>query len=226
VPFELCGLKGHAIPGVGGELRFLCDEMLRGLGRWLRAAGYDTVIATGGLPDRALARLCAGEHRVLLTKDRRLAATVEGTAPVVLVPGDGVDEAARGLSFALGIDWLRAPFSRCIVDNRPLTAAPQSAATRVPEKSRAAGGPLRVCPACGRLYWPGSHVRRMQRRLAGWQREAGPPVNRDAVERFPMRLNSLIRDKKEVIARSASRDEAISGRTSSCPPGIASLRSQ
>jgi uncharacterized protein with PIN domain len=26
---------------------FLCDEMLRGLGRWLRAAGYDTVIAAG-----------------------------------------------------------------------------------------------------------------------------------------------------------------------------------
>jgi hypothetical protein len=30
--------------------RFLCDEMLRGLGRWLRAAGYDTVIAEVGFP--------------------------------------------------------------------------------------------------------------------------------------------------------------------------------
>ena len=65
--------------------RLLCDEMLRGLGRWLRAAGYDTVIAEGGLPDRALAKRCAKENRVLLTKDRSLAATVAGRAPVVLV---------------------------------------------------------------------------------------------------------------------------------------------
>jgi uncharacterized protein with PIN domain len=28
----------------------LCDEMLKGLGRWLRAAGYDTVIAAAGFP--------------------------------------------------------------------------------------------------------------------------------------------------------------------------------
>jgi uncharacterized protein with PIN domain len=163
------------MPGAGGELRFLCDEMLRDVGRWLRAAGYDTVIAAGGLPDRALAALCAGEHRVLLTKDRRLAATVGGTAPTMLVPGDGVDEAARASRIAFDIDWLHAPFTRCIVDNRPLAAAPPSSSTLVPEQSRTAGGPLRVCPACGRLYWPGSHVRRMQRRLIAWQREANAP---------------------------------------------------
>jgi uncharacterized protein with PIN domain len=28
----------------GGELRLLCDEMLKGIGRWLRAAGYDVAI--------------------------------------------------------------------------------------------------------------------------------------------------------------------------------------
>jgi uncharacterized protein with PIN domain len=48
--------------------QFLCDEMLHGLGRWLRAAGYDTVIAAGGLSDRALPTCCAEEDRVLLTK--------------------------------------------------------------------------------------------------------------------------------------------------------------
>ena len=104
--------------------RFLCDEMLRGLGRWLRAAGYDTVIAEGGIPDRALAKRCAEEDRVLLTKDRQLAATASGIAPVVLLPGNGIDEAARALRIALDIDWQYAPFTRCLVDNRPLEAAP------------------------------------------------------------------------------------------------------
>jgi uncharacterized protein with PIN domain len=148
--------------------------MLRGLGRWLRAAGYDTVFAEGGVPDRTLAKRCAEEDRVLLTKDRNLATTVARSAPVMLVPGDGIDEAARTLRTALGVDWQHAPFTRCIVDNRPLEEAPPDLATRVPERSRVAGGPLRVCPECGRLYWPGSHVRRMQQRLVAWQQDTPP----------------------------------------------------
>lgn len=158
--------------GVEHVPRFLCDEMLHRLARWLRAAGYDTLVAEGGLPDRALARCCAKDDRVLLTKDRHLTASVTGAAPVVLVRGDSIDEAARALRIALDIDWQYAPFTRCVVDNRPLEVAPRYLATRVPERSRAAGGPLRVCPECGRLYWPGSHVRRMQQRLAAWQTDA------------------------------------------------------
>jgi uncharacterized protein len=145
--------------------------MLRGLGRWLRAAGYDTVIAAGGLPDRALAARCAEKDRILLTRDRDLAATAADIAPVLLISANDIDKAARALRAALDLDWQHAPFTRCVVDNRPLDAAPPDSAARVPERSRAAGGPLRVCPECGRLYWPGGHVRRMQQRLAAWQRE-------------------------------------------------------
>ena len=154
--------------------RFLCDEMLRGLGRWLRAAGYDTVMGRRWAY-RALAVRCAEEDRVLLTKDRQLAATVSGIAPVVLLPGNGIDEAARPLRIALGIDWQYAPFTRCLADNRLLEAAPPCSVTQVPDGSRAAGGPLQVCPECGRLYWPGGVVRRMQQRLAAWQQEEATP---------------------------------------------------
>jgi uncharacterized protein with PIN domain len=120
--------------------------MLHGLGRWLRVAGYDTVIAAGSLSDRLLAGRCAEEDRVLVTKDRHLAAIVAGTAQVVLIQGSGIDETARALRAALDIDWQHAPFTRCIVDNRSLEAAPPYLATQVPERSRAAGGLLRVCP--------------------------------------------------------------------------------
>lgn len=153
-------------------MQFFCDEMLRGLGKWLRAAGYDTVIAEGGLPDRVVAARCAAEDRILLTRDRHLAANAAGDARVVLVTDGGIDESARALRAALDIDWQHAPFTRCTVDNRPLEPAPAASAGLVPEGSRSAGGPLRVCPGCGRLYWPGGHVRRMQQRLARWQNAA------------------------------------------------------
>ncbi|MBO0735447.1 MAG: DUF5615 family PIN-like protein [Alphaproteobacteria bacterium] len=155
-------------------MRFLCDEMLRRLGRWLRAAGYDTVIAEGGICDRALVARSIAEGRVLLTKDRHLAAEAGCSMRVVLVPGDGIDEIARALRSLLDIDWQYAPFTRCLVDNALLRPAPTDFGGRVPPASRAIGDPLRVCPDCGRLYWPGGHVRRMQMRLIAWQHEDTP----------------------------------------------------
>src|SRR6202035_2767005 len=99
----------------------------------------------GGLPDRTVVTRCVEEDRILLTKDRHLAATVNAAAPVVLLPGGGIDEAARALGIALDVDWQHAPFTRCTVDNRPLEAALPHSVNQVPERSRAAGGPLRVC---------------------------------------------------------------------------------
>ena len=54
------------------ELRLLCDEMLAGLGRWLRLAGYDTEIAGRGRRDRDILEQAHAKQRVLLTRDRRV----------------------------------------------------------------------------------------------------------------------------------------------------------
>src|SRR6266576_33679 len=84
--------------GLSSEVpvRLLCDEMLARLGRWLRAAGYDTEIAAGGVPDRALVARCAGEGRVLLTRDRHLAeiAAARGV-PVLRLSQSRIEAQAR-----------------------------------------------------------------------------------------------------------------------------------
>jgi uncharacterized protein len=152
-------------------VKLFCDEMLARLGRWLRAAGYDTEIAEGGRPDRALVAHCAAEGRVLLTRDRHLAEVATARrVPVLRLLEGTVEEQAGVLRSALGIDWQYAPFTRCVLDNAPLDPAPPEMAVQVPVASRAAGGPLRRCPECGRLYWRGGHVRRMQAKLATWNR--------------------------------------------------------
>ena len=52
-------------------MRFLCDEMLRGVGRSLRVAGYDTLIAPSGTEDADLLALATHQsiHRLALTPD-------------------------------------------------------------------------------------------------------------------------------------------------------------
>ncbi|MFQ6019031.1 MAG: Mut7-C RNAse domain-containing protein [Kiloniellaceae bacterium] len=159
------GKDGHC-----GPVKLLCDEMLQGLGRWLRAAGYDTAIAGRGLPDRGLLRRALVEGRVVLTCDRELAARTDADGRVVTLSANGLDATARELRDGMGIDWLHAPFTRCLVDNAVLRPAARIHRAGVPPQARALGVAINACPACGRVYWPGSHVRRMRARLESWQR--------------------------------------------------------
>ncbi len=155
--------------GLAAPPGLLCDEMLQGLGRWLRAAGYDTAIVRDGLADEVLIAQALKEGRLLLTCDRALAARSAVRSRAVVLPAGGLEDAAQALARALAIDWLHAPFTRCLLDNAPLTAASESARDALPERARSLPGPVRRCPQCSRLYWPGSHVRRMTARLEAWQ---------------------------------------------------------
>ena len=155
-------------------IRFLCDEMLQKLGRWLRAAGYDTVLAESGSGDAALLTVAAKERRILLTRDRALLQRAAGWVAAVGITADGTEEAALELRQFLGVDWLHAPFTRCTVDNTLLRPAGAAERQRLPERARAVGDSVNICPTCNRLYWPGSHVRRMEARLARWQAGAAP----------------------------------------------------
>jgi uncharacterized protein len=147
--------------------RFLCDEMLAALARWLRAAGYDCALAPPSAPDRGLIEQCGAEDRVLVTRDRTLASEAKGVQ-AVLLPEGTLDEHAVTLGRVLGLDWRLAPFTRCMMDNTPLRPATAEEIAALPQQSRALPGPFRACPRCGRLFWPGSHVRRMTERLERW----------------------------------------------------------
>jgi hypothetical protein len=149
-------------------MRFLCDRMLVRLGRWLRAAGHDTAIAAAEEADGALIARARAEARTLLTCDRRLKREGAPNDPWVMLLATGApDAAARELAARLAVDWQAAPFTRCMLDNAVLRPADAAEAARVPDG--VPDGPVMACPACGRLYWPGSHLRRMRRRLADWQ---------------------------------------------------------
>jgi uncharacterized protein len=58
-------------------------------------------------------------------------------------------------------------FTRCLVCNAELLpAGTEDWKTRIPPASRELPGPVRCCPSCKRVYWPGSHTRRMRAALA------------------------------------------------------------
>lgn len=142
--------------------------MLASLARWLRAAGHDTALAGQAMLDQELLARCRDEGRTLLTRDHALAGAAGGRCTALLLP-DRLDDQARMLAAELGLDWAFAPFSRCIVDNVPLRAATPEEVAAVPEPFRRRADEVKACPACGRVYWPGGHVRRMAERLERWR---------------------------------------------------------
>jgi hypothetical protein len=151
--------------------------MLERLARWLRAAGLDVASAEGTAPDAALRRRAAAEGRVLLTRDRRLAESCAAACHRVRAAAPLAQLAEVAAAFGLAPLVLR--FSRCLVCNAELRPAAGEAPAPPPtpaDPRRPAvppTGPLWRCPVCGRVYWEGSHTRRMRRALARAAGDAG-----------------------------------------------------
>src|SRR5438552_16487356 len=75
----------------GRSLLLLCDHMLGSLARWLRFMGYDTAYPEPG-PDRMLVERVRSEDRILLTRDKELAARVTDAGRI---HSDGLDDQIR-----------------------------------------------------------------------------------------------------------------------------------
>jgi len=152
--------------------RFAADAMLGRLARWLRVLGFDTTY-DASLADPALVRLADAEGRILLTRDRHLLRELR-PARAIEVRSDLPLEQLRGILTALDLAPPAELFTRCLVCNAELSPPLPAieAADSLPPAARGLPGPVRRCASCGRLYWHGSHVRRMrhalERALPGW----------------------------------------------------------
>src|SRR3990172_2829169 len=108
--------------------KFLCDRMCAELGRWLRAAGYDTVIIDNSCSDAAILERAVREGRLLLSRDSDFIRLDPEKKSSFYLKGESLDGWANQLREDLSVDWLYAPFSRCLECNPPPreTAPPSS----------------------------------------------------------------------------------------------------
>jgi uncharacterized protein with PIN domain len=153
--------------------RWVADEMLGRLARYLRFLGHDTIYVRG-LDDDAVRRLATADGRVLLTRDRELA---RRTDSAVLLHAVDVVEQLREVRRAFPGLPHEVTFDRCPECNARLRAweAPVDPAGWPPVLPRPSQGllpPVWECPACGRHYWEGSHAPRIRALVAGaWDEE-------------------------------------------------------
>ncbi len=156
------------------EQRFIADAMLGKLARWLRVMGCDVeyfpTIDDGGLVTRA-----QRSGRLILTRDTLLIRRRQARENHFFVREDGYRDQVRQVVEAFAIDPFAHFLSRCLECNALLVdAAREEAAERVPPYVFATQDDFQKCPACGRLYWRGTHRERMAEEL---KRIVGPRVN-------------------------------------------------
>ena len=142
--------------------RLLLDVMLGKLATLLRMCGYDAAYALdrGIEADDEILALAEAEDRLLITRDRELAARAERS---LLLESKDVDDQLRELEMA-GIELSLDEPSRCAACNESLE--PVSAGEETPEYAPDPDEqPVWCCPDCGQYFWKGSHWDDVETRL-------------------------------------------------------------
>lgn len=151
--------------------KFLCDVMLSRVGRWLRAAGYDVEIAGPKMADQKILEWAIAEKRILLTRDRHFLQMEAPKNLLCVLKGNSVEACIEELNQLFAINWLYRPFSRCLLCNRALIEPPEhSIQTQVPPDILAKAHQFWYCQSCDKVYWEGSHKKRMRTKLETWNR--------------------------------------------------------
>jgi uncharacterized protein len=103
---------------------------------------------------------------VLLTRDRGLLKRGNVARGYWLRETDSRRQAAEIVRRYQLVDAIR-PFVRCMACNAELVdAAKSQVIDRLPPRTAQLYEEFRQCPRCRRIYWKGSHYRRMQQWIA------------------------------------------------------------
>lgn len=144
---------------------FILDVHLGKPARWLRMLGFDSLYRND-YADQEIVRIALREERTILTRDQGLLKN-----SLVLrgywIRAQSPEEQVREVLERFNLRRELKPFSRCIACNGLLEdISREEVLDRLPPRTRKEHDRFRICAACGKIYWPGSHHRAMQARIA------------------------------------------------------------
>jgi hypothetical protein len=152
------------MPEAKPPLRFIADEQLGRLSRWLKIVGQD-VIYRNRWPDEELLSRARAEGRIILTRDSHLPAKAEGLSLYWVrenYPARQLREVVSRFRDQIRIEV----FSRCVECNVPLhDIARPEVEGKVPPFVWKTQTEYRACPACGKIFWSATHRERIEVQL-------------------------------------------------------------
>ena len=149
------------------SFRFAVSRPLGKLAKWLRIMGFDTMYEPDCQTD--LRDYQTGKERIIVCRShskKNAPNLVENRLSVVSDdPLEQLKEVIACLS--ISVEMVRL-FTLCIRCNQKTHGVQRRGVKgRVPDYVWTTAKEFRMCPACRRIYWSGSHMERMQQRIEG-----------------------------------------------------------
>jgi uncharacterized protein with PIN domain len=158
------------------EIRFIADNNVGKLARWLRMMGYDTLLFRQK-DDAQMIKTALGEDRVILTKDTQFmkrGLVTSGKLKTIHIKQDDSKLQVQEVVKTLNLDYHFKPFSLCLECNQTLiTRHKAEVQNLVPTRVLETHTQYTQCPACHRIYWPGTHWQAMVKKLQDLQGGGG-----------------------------------------------------
>lgn len=154
------------------EPRFVLDVHLGRLAAYLRMLGFDAVYGNCS-GNSELVRISSEQQRILLTRDLGMLKHRAVTHGYRVRQTDSRCQLAEIVD---RFDLARSirPFTRCMACNGILAQVPREhVRPLLPSRTATSYEDFRQCPQCGKIYWKGSHYRRMQQWLRELTSDAG-----------------------------------------------------
>ena len=145
------------------RIRFILDENLGKLAKWLRFLGYDAAIYKSISIDNKI-RLANKERRVYLTRDKKIAKLKKKFSRKLIVSQDykeQLQELKDYIEFAEEYVFLRCPNCNIALKSTDKDKIKKLA----PEFIYQTNDEFKVCYKCGRVFWKGSHYKEIKKLL-------------------------------------------------------------
>ena len=144
-----------------GHIRFVAEDTLGRLAKWLRLLGFDTVYER-----EPFAKRMQGGGRIRLTRTREV---YQKNRPgrVLFIDADGYMKQIRQVVDELDLSLSDIqPFTRCIRCNGPIRPTDKNGVFgQVPDYIWETNEAFKQCINCDRIYWPGSHTKQSMDRI-------------------------------------------------------------
>ena len=152
--------------------RFVLDTHLGRLAAYLRLFGFDTLYRND-YDDPTLADISATEHRILLTRDKRLLMRRQITHGHYVRATQPRKQLLEVLT-RFDLHKTQRPFTRCMHCNgeiRPV--AKDEIETRLLPRTKTWYKEFWQCSQCNKIYWKGSHYQRLQQLIRAANKDGG-----------------------------------------------------
>ncbi|MDH4123431.1 MAG: Mut7-C RNAse domain-containing protein [Thermoplasmata archaeon] len=137
---------------ISPEPKFIADHMLGSLSRWLRMLGYDCRYEKE-FSDEEILKVSQDENRVILTRDRELAARGDS----LFIDSTALDEQLIAVTKDYRLRFHPENMRCSLCNGRLIEIEPEQVPAEIPQRSKENATSFWKCEGCKKIYWDGTH---------------------------------------------------------------------